>query len=113
VKVALTALAVLVAMAVGGEPRPDRLIDWERVEDRIQARWPGVISVEHDPVDDFVVVLVPDGTSVTVAAEASCATIFPVMHEAGSRALFAVYTEGGAIISSWNRCPFSRPTDGS
>lgn len=107
----LAALAVMLAAAVGGEPRPDLLIDWERVEDQIQARWPSVISVEHDPLDDFVTILVYDGTTPSVAADASCATVLPIMHEAGSRALFAIYDEAGAILSSWNRCPFSRPTD--
>lgn len=98
------ALAVLVAAFLGGEPPPDFAIDWEDVEDAIQARWPSVISVEHDPVDNFVTILVHDGTTEEVAAESACATVMPALHRAGSRALFAIYTQGGHIVASWNRC---------
>ena len=99
--VALLAVAVL----VGGEPPPAFAIDWEAVEARIQQRWPAVRALTYELDEDFVTIVVTDSTTPDQAAAASCATVVPVMHEAGSRALFAVYTEGGAIIASWNRCP--------
>ena len=109
-----SALAAIVAVAavgllVGGEPSPAFAIDWEAVEDRIQVSWPAVRSLSYEPDEDFVTIVVTDSTTGAEAAAASCETILPVMHDAGSRALFAVYTEGGAIVASWNRCPLAPP----
>jgi hypothetical protein len=102
--VAAAVAAVALAIMIGGEPPPTFALDWDVVEDRIQARWPAVRSVSYDPDEDFVTVVVTDSTTVEEAAAASCATVFPVMHNAGSRALFAIYTEDGRIVASWNRC---------
>ena len=105
-KVALAAaLAMLLAAFVPGEPPSDFAIDWQAVRDEIQARWPSVISVEHDDAEHFVTILVYDGTTESVAGEAACATVVPALLRAGSRDLFAVYTQSGHIVASWNRCP--------
>ncbi len=102
---------MLAALFVAGEPPPDFAIDWEVIEGRLAARWPVVRSVAHDPGDNFVTITVTDGIEETDAAREACATIAPVIHEAGSRALFAVYTEGGHIVASWTRCPLSTPPE--
>ena len=102
-------LAVLVGALLEGEPPPSVGIDWDRVEERIQVRWPAVRSVTHDSADDFVTIVVTDGTTDSVAAEASCVTVQPTLDAAGSRALFAIYTESGDIVASWNRCLFRTP----
>ena len=100
--VAVTVVAVAILLA--GEPAPDFAIDWHVVQSRIQLRWPAVRSLTYDPADDFVTIVVTDSTTSAQAGAASCVTVLPTMLYAGSRALFAVYTESGAIISSWNRC---------
>lgn len=80
-------------------------IDWDAVERDITAEWPGVVlDVEHDPVDDFVIVELANGTESETAVTILCGTVLPVLDEAGSIALFAAYSEEGSIIASWNRC---------
>jgi len=111
---ATTALAAMLAVAgvslVGGEPAPDFATDWAEVERDIQAAWPGVVlDLRYEPAEDFVTVLVADGTDLATAVALSCETIVPLMHDAGSRALFAIYAESGDIVSSWNRCPLTPP----
>jgi hypothetical protein len=105
----VAALSVFVAAAVGGEPAPGSLVSWPDVQARIHDRWPAVVALDHDPLDDFVSITVANGTSVADAAEAACVTVKPIMHEEGSRALFAIYAESGDIIASWNRCELVQP----
>jgi hypothetical protein len=103
-------LGVVGVSLVGGEPAPDFVTDWAQVERDIQAAWPGVVlDLRYEPAEDFVTVLVVDGTDQATAESLSCETIVPVMHDAGSRALFAIYAESGDIVSSWNRCPLTPP----
>ena len=105
-------LAVLGLSQVGGEPPPGYAIDWADVEADIKAAHPGlVLDVAYEPVEDFVTVVVTDGIDQATAVALSCDTVLPVMHNAGSRALFAVYEESGDIITSWNRCPLAPPPD--
>jgi len=110
----IRALAVVLAVVgvslVGGEPTPDFATDWAEVEREIQAAWPGVVlDVSYEPGEDFVTIVIADGTDQATAVALSCDTVVPVMHDAGSRALFAIYAESGDIVSSWNRCPLTPP----
>ena len=103
-------LTVLGLSLVGGEPPPSFAIDWADIETDIRAAHPGlVLDVAYEPAEDFVTVVVTDGIDQATAVALSCDTILPVMHNAGTRALFAVYEESGDIITSWNRCPLTPP----
>ena len=104
-------LALLVTSVVGGEPLPKIETDWADVERDIRAAWPDVVlDLTYEPDEDFVTILVVDGTDQATAVALSCETVVPVMHNAGSRALFAIYAQNGDIVSSWNRCPLMPPS---
>lgn len=108
------ALAVVLTVfglsLVGGEPPPNFATDWAAVAREITAAHPGVVlDVKYEPADDFVTVVIAEGTDPAIAVALSCETVLPVMHNAGSRALFAIYDESGDIISSWNRCLLTPP----
>ena len=80
------------------------------VERDIQAAWPGIVlDVRYEPAEDFVTIVIADGTDQETAVALSCETVVPVMHSAGSRALFAIYAASGDIVSSWNRCSLTPP----
>jgi hypothetical protein len=91
-------LAFLSACGPGG-------IDWEAVERDILRDADGaVLTVEYDPADDFVTVVVTPEIDAAAAAALLCETVLPILDEAGSIALFAAYTESGSVLASWNRC---------
>ena len=103
-------LTVLGLSLVGGEPAPNFATDWDAIEREIKAAQPGVVlDVEYEAAEDFVTIVIAEGTDPATAVDLSCETVVPVMHNAGSRALFAIYDESGDIVSSWNRCLLAPP----
>ena len=86
-------------------PVPMPTVDWPAVERAIEREADGVVlGAEYDPSDDFLTVTVADATTPEVAELLSCETILPALDAVESFALFAVYSESGEILASWNRC---------
>jgi hypothetical protein len=96
-------------------PVPTPTVDWPAVERAIEREADGVvIGAEYDQADDFLTVTVTDATTPEVAELLSCETILPALDAVESFALFAVYSESGAILASWNRCqPSPSPSPSS
>ena len=85
--------------------------DWSGIErDITEARPDMVRDVAYDAADDFLIVTVSNDAAIGDAVDLSCETIQPILDEAGSFALFAVYAEDGRILTSWNRCLLLEPT---
>jgi hypothetical protein len=84
---------------------PTPKVDWAEVERRILREADGVvIRVSYDEADDFLTVEVTDETSAATAAILSCNTVLPALNAEGALALWALYSESGHILASWNRC---------
>jgi hypothetical protein len=113
IAIAMAGLAVLVLTGCSGileatptpTPVPTPTVDWPAVERAIEREADGVVlGAEYDPSDDFLTVTVADATTAEVAELLSCETILPALDAVESFALFAVYSESGEILASWNRC---------